>query len=122
MTNIEYIGELKDIPDFMRDNEYIFRGYRIGFNSKRKILKSLFMIHNESVNVWSHLIGAFFFILLIFYTLFYLAPPGLYTKVAGDLRSKWIEDKKDSTLNRQAILSELLLNINHLEVCYKIYS
>jgi hypothetical protein len=55
-------------PAHLRDNEYILRGYRIGFNTKAKILKSIFMLHNESVNVWSHLIGVFVFIALLIYT------------------------------------------------------
>lgn len=44
------------------------QGYRINFNSTKKILRSLFMLHNESVNIWSHLIGAIIIILLIIYT------------------------------------------------------
>ena len=61
----------------MIDNEHVWSGYRIGFNTKRKIVRSLFMVHNESVNVWTHLIGAICFIGLILYTFTYLAPPGL---------------------------------------------
>lgn len=61
----------------MVDNEYIWRGYRVGFNSKTKILRSLFMVHNESINVWSHLIGAICFVVLIAYTFTYMAPPAL---------------------------------------------
>jgi adiponectin receptor len=40
-------------------------GYRIGFNSLSKILKSIFMIHNETVNIWSHLLGAIGFIAFV---------------------------------------------------------
>jgi adiponectin receptor len=95
----------------MRDNEYIFRGYRIGFNTKTRIFKSLFMVHNESVNVWSHLIGATLFLLLIVYTSIYLAPPGLYIKDSSSLRHKWTEHMTDSNPQRQAILNELLLEL-----------
>ena len=35
------------------------------------------MIHNETVNVWSHLIGALFFIYLVFYVLLYMQPPSI---------------------------------------------
>ena len=91
-----FIGELKDCPEFMRDNEYILGGYRIGFNSKRRILRSLFMIHNESVNVWSHLIGATLFVLLIVYTSIYLAPPSIYTADTTNLRMKWTNDMASS--------------------------
>ena len=55
-------------PAHLRDNEFILRGYRIGFNTKAKIIKSLFMLHNESVNVWSHLFGVLVFIALLIYT------------------------------------------------------
>lgn len=37
--------------EFLKDNEFIRHGYRAHFNSTRKLLKSLFMFHNESVNV-----------------------------------------------------------------------
>lgn len=73
-----FIGHIKKAPSYIVDNEYIQRGYRINFNSKRKLLKSLFMLHNESVNVWSHLIGVGCFIGLLIYTLIYLTPLANY--------------------------------------------
>ena len=51
----------------MQDNEYIKEGYRVGFNTVRKVLRSLFMIHNETTNVWSHLLGALLFVGFLFY-------------------------------------------------------
>ena len=77
----------------MQDNEFIISGYRIRFNTTRKIIKSLFMLHNESVNVWSHLFGVTLFICLIFYTVVYLAPPGTLLNVKPvSLTQKWIGD------------------------------
>lgn len=53
------------------DNEFIRRGYRIGYNrSIKSIFLSLFEMHNETINVWSHMLGMFFFASLIFYTLY----------------------------------------------------
>jgi adiponectin receptor len=63
-----FIGHLLNAPAFLRDNEFILRGYRIGFNTKEKIMKSIFMLHNETVNVWSHLLGVFAFIGLFIWT------------------------------------------------------
>ena len=63
-----FIGHLLMAPAHLRDNEFILRGYRIGFNTKSKIMKSMLMLHNESVNVWSHLIGVLVFIVLLIYT------------------------------------------------------
>lgn len=69
-----FIGHIKKAPQHLIDNKYILRGYRIGFNNKRKILKSLCMLHNESVNVWSHLIGVGIFIGLLLWTIISLSP------------------------------------------------
>ena len=46
-------------------NKHIKSGYRINFNSSWRILQSLFMIHNETINVWTHLLGLVFFTFLI---------------------------------------------------------
>ena len=55
-------------PAFLIDNEFILHGYRINFNTKMKIFKSLFMLHNETVNVWSHLLGVFAIFAYFLYT------------------------------------------------------
>lgn len=68
------IGSIKQAPHYVLDNEYIHSGYRIGFNTTCKILESLFMLHNESVNVWSHLFGVFIFLIFIIYTAIKLGP------------------------------------------------
>jgi predicted membrane channel-forming protein YqfA (hemolysin III family) len=49
----------------MRKNKHIVSGYRLHHYTYRDALNSLFTIHNESINVWSHLLGAFFFIAII---------------------------------------------------------
>jgi len=60
----EFIGHLDHVPHFLKDNEFIHSGYRINFHTPKKVLKSLFMVHNESVNIWSHLGGAIFLVIL----------------------------------------------------------
>jgi hypothetical protein len=74
--DVAYIGSIKEIPDHRHDNDYILHGYRINFNTVGRILRSLFMIHNETVNVWSHLIGVLVFIGLIVYTVLWRGHPG----------------------------------------------
>ena len=56
-----FIGTHDEAPDYLQDNEYLTRGYRINHNSCCVTVKSLFTCHNESVNIWSHLIGALCF-------------------------------------------------------------
>mmetsp|Transcript_49929 Transcript_49929/g.98638 ORF Transcript_49929/g.98638 Transcript_49929/m.98638 type:complete len:410 (+) Transcript_49929:122-1351(+) len=45
-----------DIPDSMR-RPFIFSCYRPQLRSVRECLTSLFYLHNETVNIWSHLLG-----------------------------------------------------------------
>lgn len=61
----QYIGPLSEAPYYNVDNEFIHHGYRIGFSDIKSVLKSLFMCHNETANVWSHLFGVLLFIGLI---------------------------------------------------------
>ncbi|KAM0201828.1 hypothetical protein ACHAPA_010985 [Fusarium lateritium] len=51
-----------DLPDWRRDNAFILSGYRQSQNSYAHSFRSLFYMHNESVNIWSHLLGAIVFL------------------------------------------------------------
>ncbi|CAM8985713.1 unnamed protein product [Rhodiola kirilowii] len=62
----ELIG-YHSLPAYLQDNEYILRHYRSEWPLKH-ILKSLFSVHNETGNVWTHLIGFFLFLALTIYT------------------------------------------------------
>ena len=57
------IGNYSDAPDYLKDNEYIKRGYLINCNSFDLVLRSLFVCSNETINIWSHLIGCIISIL-----------------------------------------------------------
>jgi hypothetical protein len=43
----------------------VVTGYRVNYNDSFKALRSLFQLHNETVNIWSHLLGALLFIALL---------------------------------------------------------
>ena len=66
------IGKYSEAPDYLKDNEYIKNGYLINCNTFKKVLRSLFICSNETINVWSHLIGLIFSILLIIFTAKYV--------------------------------------------------
>ncbi|KAG5662098.1 hypothetical protein KAF25_004337 [Fusarium avenaceum] len=51
-----------DLPDWRRDNAFILSGYRQSQNSYAHSFRSLFYMHNESINIWSHLLGAIVFL------------------------------------------------------------
>ncbi|OAE23122.1 hypothetical protein AXG93_3986s1070 [Marchantia polymorpha subsp. ruderalis] len=55
------------LPEYLRDNEYILSHYRADWPLRETIL-SIFSIHNETLNIWTHLIGFFLFLGLTIYT------------------------------------------------------
>ena len=61
------IGTFEEAPAFSKTNIYIRNGYRINHKTYKDAIWSLLTIHNESVNIWSHLIGAILFLVCIFY-------------------------------------------------------
>ncbi len=50
-----------EAPAYAVDNEFIKHGYRVNYRSFKRLALSLFEIHNESANVWTHLIGMIIF-------------------------------------------------------------
>lgn len=59
-----------DLSPWQQDNAYILSGYRPASSSFKKSFTSLTYLHNESVNIYSHLLGALLFLIssLILYS------------------------------------------------------
>jgi len=49
-----------ELPDYLKHNEFITGGYRRPLSWK-SCVKSLFKIHSETGNIWSHLLGGLLF-------------------------------------------------------------
>lgn len=62
-----FIGPIKDYPEIFRDNKLLLTGYRCNYTTFRGLFGTVFMWHNETVNIWSHLLGAILFVFLTFY-------------------------------------------------------
>lgn len=60
--------EYNSLPGYLKDNEYILGYYRGGEWPLRQVFLSIFTLHNETLNVWTHLIGFFIFLALTIYT------------------------------------------------------
>jgi hypothetical protein len=50
------LSSFSDLPDYLRDNEFIVDFYR-PTSSPWDSLRTLWRLHNETGNVWTHLIG-----------------------------------------------------------------
>ena len=67
----------EDLPQWMLGDPYIRRGYRKQATSLTACYGSLFYLHNESVNIWSHLLAGIFFLSLLLtadYSIFHTVP------------------------------------------------
>ena len=73
----EYIGHYEEAPGYMKDNDGITHGYRINFNTPKKIFKTMFTMHNESVNIWTHFIPAIIILIFLGYLLLFVGPTTL---------------------------------------------
>ncbi|XP_075960349.1 progestin and adipoQ receptor family member 3a [Anarhichas minor] len=63
----------EQIPVFLRENPYITDGYR-AYLPSRLCIKSLFVLSNESVNIWSHLLGFLLFFFVGVYNMAFVLP------------------------------------------------
>jgi adiponectin receptor len=50
------------LPEWLKDNEFLLRGHRVPTNSFRACFKSIFKIHTETGNIWTHLLGMIAFL------------------------------------------------------------
>ena len=60
-TRGTFLLNWSDIQPWQQDNHYILTHYRAATHSYMGCFQSLFYLHNESVNIHSHLLGAFLF-------------------------------------------------------------
>ena len=68
-------------------------GYRIGFHSYKDAARSIFMIHNETMNIWTHFLGALGFVCVVFYVIIYMQPVSLRDDTP--LSDRWLSGKFD---------------------------
>lgn len=52
-----------ELPEYMKDNEFVLHYYRANWPIKEALF-SIFRWHNETLNVWTHLIGFIIFVAL----------------------------------------------------------
>lgn len=82
-------SSFEQVPGHLRDNRFILNGYRANYDFKTALLSAL-RLHNETGNIWSHLIGFLIFALLTWVTIVKSPSP---LSIGGDfvraVESKW---------------------------------
>jgi hypothetical protein len=77
-----YIGDKEVAPKHTVDNRYLLSGYRCNYDSVSlalsillfntiNVIESLFHCHNETCNIWTHLVPCFLLILCFIYMKIY---------------------------------------------------
>ena len=62
-TSWEYV-EYNRLPAFLHDNEFLTQRHRPQLNSAVECLKSAFMLHSETWNIWTHVFGTYCLVLV----------------------------------------------------------
>lgn len=62
------------LPKWLRDNDFLLQGHRPQLNSFYACFKSIFRIHTETGNIWTHLLG---FIAFIGVAAYFLSRPSI---------------------------------------------
>jgi len=65
-SNVSFLRRWNDLEPWQQDNEYILRHYRPVSYGHWKSITSLGYLHNQTVNVYSHLLGALGFLAIAF--------------------------------------------------------
>ena len=60
-----HVGVIDEIAPENVWNKYIVTGYRINFVTWRQIIRSLFLWHNETMNIWTHMVGFFVYTVVL---------------------------------------------------------
>ena len=97
------IGKYSDAPDYLKDNEYIKDGYLINCHSFKLVFRSIFVCSNETINIWSHLIGYILSILLIILVSFYLK--------TGKLKELSVIEYDEVKLKTKGVITTLIKDL-----------
>ena len=96
------------LPDWQQDNEYLKTHHRVATHSFRRSFKTLFSVHTETVNIWSHVI-AFFLCLFLCVKAFILGD-----EVAKEI---WDVNISDLPLSDKLMVFLFLLSSMGLFLC-----
>lgn len=107
-----YLISHMELPHWLKDNEYLSDSHRPPLASFKSCFKSIFKVHTETGNIWTHLIGCLLFIALLLY--FYLRP----ISPANPFPKDWTEKLVFGAFFTGAILCLAFSTIFHTVYCH----
>lgn len=93
------------LPKWMKDNDFLLSGHRPQMNSCLECFKSVFRLHTETGNIWTHMIGCVAFIVA---AIVFLSKPSI----------GWQEKAVFSTFFMGAILCLGFSSLFHIMHCH----
>ncbi|CAG2103473.1 unnamed protein product [Medioppia subpectinata] len=64
-----HVCHFNALPKWLQDNDFLHKGHRPPLPSFRQCFKSVFRLHTETGNIWTHGLGAALFVLLFAYSM-----------------------------------------------------
>lgn len=112
------IKSVEEAPKWMIDNLHLKGGYRVGYTCIKSNMKSLFVKHNDLMNIWTHLLGTLFFLSFFIYLLVSSSyASSLYQELKVDIRCMHITERIQTSYstNVEPLLRSLKENALQLE-------
>lgn len=107
-SQVKHSLSFDELPDYLKKNEFITRHYR-GTMGIRESLWSVFGYHNETGNIWTHLIGFLLFGMLTVYVATLPATPRAFAAVTAELNlSNAINSSKQCLEHGAHIVADVL--------------
>ncbi|CAK9295481.1 unnamed protein product [Gordionus sp. m RMFG-2023] len=66
-TNKWHGTHFYNLPKYLQDNDFLLHGHRPQLESFIQCFRSIFRIHTETVNIWTHLLGCIAFLVVAAY-------------------------------------------------------
>ena len=99
-------SSFEQVPGHLKDIRFILNGYRANYDFKTALMSAL-RLHNETGNIWSHLIGFLIFALLTWVTIVKSPSP---LSIGGDfvraVESKWNSSSLGVSENLHDVVSK----------------
>jgi hypothetical protein len=106
------IGSLEDLnksDQYYSNNRFLVEGYRLNHFTKEDCFRSLWSWHNETLNIWTHLLGSIMFIGMgIWFFINYNSCRDIYVRMIQDIKAANLSWDWDSMAKNMEVFKNQL--------------